>query len=300
MDSTGFLFALFSTVLLGSNKLAIRKSLLGMTDSLATLFSIVLAIPIFGIPLLIYGWGPKPLSFEVIAIFAATGIVNYSVGRWMIYKSISLIGANRGNILASSQTVYAIIIALAFLGQTVDLFTGAGIVLVLLGILIISYRRGRVDHGSFTKSQLKLGLIYGAGGAFFWGLAQDLMQVGIKQYSNPTGATFLTYSLSLIGILPIFFVNAGISMKQGKNPLRIDRKSFLFVVIGTLMGSFAQFFRYNALVTIPVTVVATVNGSNPLFTLVFSYMFIRQIEFIDRRTILGIIASVAGVVLVAF
>jgi DME family drug/metabolite transporter len=300
MDSTGLLFAISSTLLLGSNKLAVRKSLLGMNESLATLFSIVLAIPIFGIPLLIYGWGPKPLSLEAIAIFGVTGIVNYSVGRWLIYKCIGLIGANRGNILGASQTVYAIVIALTFLGQTINALTGAGIVLVLLGIAVISYRKGPADPGYFTKRQLKLGLVYGVIGAFFWGLAQDLMQVGIKQYSNPTGATFLTYSLSLIGILPLFLMNARLTLNQGKNPLRIDRKSFAFVVVATLMGSFAQFFRYNALVTIPVTIVATVNGSNPLFTLVFSYMFIRQIEFIDRRTVLGIITSVAGVILVTF
>jgi len=137
-------------------------------------------------------------------------------------------------------------------------------------------------------------------GAFFWGLAQDLMQIGIKQYSNPTGATFLTYSLALIGMLPIFFITARNTAKHGKNPLRIDRKSFMYVIMATVMGSFAQFFRYNALLTVPVTIVASVNGSNPIFTLILSYIFLREIEAIDRRTILGIIFSVVGVVIITF
>ena len=299
MNEIGLLFTIASTILLGSNKLAVRATILGMNDALATLFSIVIAIPIFGVPLLIYGWGPKPLSLEAIGIFAAAGIVNYSVGRWMIWKSIGLVGANRGNILAASQSIYAIAIAVAFLGQTVDLYTGLGFALVLIGILIISYRKS-VQSKFITKAQMRSGLIYGIMGALFWGLAQDLMQIGIKQYSNPVGATFLTYSLALIGMLPMFFFISRSTAKHGGNPFRFSRRSFAFVVLATVMGSFAQFFRYSALVTIPVTIVASVNGSNPIFTLILSYIFLREIEAIDRRTIIGIIFSVVGVVIITF
>ena len=294
---TGLLFAFFSTLLLGSNKLAVRKTVFTMDESLATMFSIVLAIPIFGIPLIFLGFGAQAIPLNAILIFAATGIVNYSVGRWMVWKSIGAIGANRGNILAASQSVYAIAIAVVFLHQRIDLYIGGGITLVLLGILIIS-RRNSTDRRAFTKAQLRTGLIYGVMGAFFWGLAQVLMQVGIKQYSNPTGATFLTYSFSLIGMVPMLFFTSRSAVRHGRTPFKIDRKSLAFVGIVTLMGSFAQFFRYISLVTVPVTIVATINGSNPMITLVLSYALIRQIEFIDRKTILGIISSVAGVILV--
>ena len=129
-----------------------------------------------------------------------------------------------------------------------------------------------------------------------WGISQVLMQVGISLYSNATTATFLVFAASLFGILPVILL----AMRyQEKSPFRMDRRSLVMIIVAGLLGNFGLYFRFAALQNTTLTIVATVNATNPLITLVLSYALIRELEFINRRTVLAILVSVAGVFLMA-
>jgi len=293
-STLGLSLAVVSAFMFGANKLAVRKSLFNMDESFASFIAILLAIPTFGIPILAYGWGPEPLTWQVVLIFALAGILNYSVGRYFVWKSISLIGANRANVVASTQVVYAVAIAILALGQTVDLLEGGGIVLVLVGILFISF--GEFGSSAVDSRDRRRGILWGVAGAFLWGISQVLMQVGISLYSNATTATFLVFAASLFGILPVILL----AMRyQEKSPFRMDRRSLVMIIVAGLLGNFGLYFRFAALQNTTLTIVATVNATNPLITLVLSYALIRELEFINRRTVLAILVSVAGVFLMA-
>lgn len=296
MDAStlGLYLAAVSAFMLGANKLAVRKSLLGMDESFASFIAILLAIPMFGLPALINGWGPEPLTWQVVLIFALAGILNYSIGRYFVWKSISLIGANRANVVASTQVVYAIAIAILALGQRVDLLEGGGIALVLVGIFFISY--GEFGSSGAAPKVKEKGIIWGVAGAFLWGISQVFMQIGISWYSNAATATFLVFSAALFGMLPVIVL----AMRyQTKNPFRMDRRSLAMVVVAGLLGNFGLYFRFAALQNTTLTIVATVNATNPLITLVLSYALMRELEFINRTTVFAILFSVAGVFLMS-
>jgi len=280
--------------MLGANKLAVRKSLLNMDESFASFIAILLAIPVFGVPIIVYGWGSVPLTWQVVAIFAAAGVLNYSVGRYFVWKSIALIGANRANVVASTQVIYALAIAILVLGQSVDALQGSGIILVLLGIGFISLG----DFGSATLDPRvrRMGILWGILGAALWGISQVLMQIGIAMYSNANTATFLTSAASLVGVVPVLLL---VRKYQVKSPFRMDRKSLGMIVIAGLLANFGLYFRYAALQNTTLAIVATVNSTNPMITLVLSYLLIRELEFINRRTVLAILASVVGVLLMS-
>ena len=296
MYELGILFAVLSTMALGSNKLAVRKTLFHLDESFATFVSILLTIPVFGIPLLIFGLGTEPLTVQVLLIFALTGITNYTIGRYFIWKSIANIGANRGNILAASQVVYAVVIAIVVLRQSIDVISGLGVLLVLLGIVIISY--GGNSERNFTPKQVRTGLIYGLIGGLAWGISQDLMQIGIRAYTNAIAASFFTYFFSLIGVVPALVIARNQSEK--KDIFRMNTNGLILVIIAGLLGSAGQYFRYLALKIIPVTIVATINGTNPAVTLILSFLLIKDVEYIDSKTILGIVVSILGVILVSY
>lgn len=295
MDQIGIAVAILSAFLLGSNKLAIRKSLFDIDESFASFLAILVAIPIFGIPIMLYGWGPGNLTVPVVLIFVIAGILNFSAGRYFIWKSIGAIGANRGNTLASSQIVYAVVIAIALLGQSVDVTSGIGIILVMAGIFIISYRS--FSNTPFSKRELRVGILSGAFGGLLWGISQVLMQIGVSEYANASSATFITFIAGLVGILPVLFT---VNKFSSKNTFRATKNGVLFAVIGGLLGTFGLFFRYVALETIPLTIVSTINGTNPIITLILSYFLIRNVEYLDRRTVLGIVASAVGVGLISY
>ena len=280
--------------MLGANKLAVSKSLFKMDESFASFIAILLAIPLFGVPILFFGWGAQPLTWQVVVIFALAGILNYSVGRYFVWKSIALMGANRANVVASTQVVYAVTIAILALGQTVNSAEGVGIALVLLGIFFISI--GDRGSDSVNPKDRRGGIVWGGLGAFLWGISQVLMQIGISWYSNANTATFLVFAASLFGMLPILFM---VGKYQESSPFRMDRKSLLMIVIAGLLGNFGLYFRFAALQNTTLTIVATVNATNPLITLVLSYLLMRELEFINRRMVMAILVCVAGVFLMS-
>ena len=62
----------------------------------------------------------------------------------------------------------------------------------------------------------------------------------------------------------------------------------------TVASFFAQMFRYVALGIAPVTVVAPLARTLALFTLAFSFLINRRLEYFGARVIIGILLSVAG------
>jgi drug/metabolite transporter (DMT)-like permease len=293
LQEIGLAFAITSAFFLGANKLPVRLSLFNIDESVASVISILIAIPMFGIPLLFYSLGRYP-SLETIAILSLAGIINNGVGRYFIWKSISNIGANRANILAGTQVVYAVMIAVLFLGQPIDLYSGSGVALVLFGVYLLS--AGPSKGSGFARGQLRAGLIFGLIGGFLWGVAQVLMQVGVLQYRDPTMDVFITFTASLAGAIPIALVVKGSS----STPLRFSRRAALMILVASVMSNLGLFFRYQALVNIPLTIVSTVNATNPIFTLFFSYLLIKNVEMINTRVVLAIVVSVVGVALMSF
>ena len=293
MQEVGLAFALISAFMLGANKLPIRMALFNLDESLATVISVLPAIAMFGTPLLFYSVIKLP-SLQTFLILALAGILNNGIGRYFIWKSISTIGANRGNILGSTQFVYAIAIAVLFLGQNLDFYSGAGSILVLLGIILLA--KGTTSGSFFSTKQIRKGILYGVLGAFMWGMAQVAMQVGVLQYKDPIMDSFITLSASLIATMPIMLV----ARSRSSNPFKLERKSLFLIIVAATLGGLAVFFRYAALSIIPLTIVSTVNATSPIMTLVLSYIFIRNVEFINRKTVLAILVSALGVALMSF
>lgn len=62
----------------------------------------------------------------------------------------------------------------------------------------------------------------------------------------------------------------------------------------TVASFFAQMFRYVALAIAPVTVVAPLARTLALFTLAFSFLINRRLEYFGARVIIGILLSVVG------
>lgn len=73
----------------------------------------------------------------------------------------------------------------------------------------------------------------------------------------------------------------------------------MMIIIASLLGNFGLYFRYVSLELIPLTIVSTINGTNPMITLLVSSFLFREAEGMDARTVLGIICSVTGVLLIS-
>lgn len=71
------------------------------------------------------------------------------------------------------------------------------------------------------------------------------------------------------------------------------------VIVAGLLANFGLNFRLVALQTIPLTLVSTINATNPMITLVLTGVLMRDQESINLRTILALVVSVLGVLVMS-
>jgi uncharacterized membrane protein len=80
--------------------------------------------------------------------------------------------------------------------------------------------------------------------------------------------------------------------------LRMQRNSFAFFFIAALVAVVAQILNFIALGQGQLSVIIPLLNTTPLFTVLFSLLFLRGIETVNARVILGASLMVAGVVLI--
>jgi drug/metabolite transporter (DMT)-like permease len=77
------------------------------------------------------------LTLAATGIFAAVGFFNFILGRYLNFLSISHLGVARATPLSGSTPLFAAILAVTVLGESLDPLTVVGTLLVLGGIYLV-------------------------------------------------------------------------------------------------------------------------------------------------------------------
>ena len=80
--------------------------------------------------------------------------------------------------------------------------------------------------------------------------------------------------------------------------IKTQRKSFAFFGTAALVSTTAQLLTFLSLSRGEVSAVIPLLNTNPLFALLFSSLFLRDVEKITLRVVLGAALMIAGVILI--
>ena len=80
--------------------------------------------------------------------------------------------------------------------------------------------------------------------------------------------------------------------------VRASRKAWLHMALAGVTGAWGVAFFNLALSDSPVVLVAPVSGAYPLISILLTYIFLKRLEKVSVRTVLGALLVVAGVALV--
>jgi drug/metabolite transporter (DMT)-like permease len=138
-------------------------------------------------------------------------------------------------------------------------------------------------------NQTVAGVGYGLTAAVAYGSAQVLARQGVSDLAPP-----------LVGsLLALFWGTLGFSLFAVRNfqrPATNFRRGALFFAAAGIFSAMGVVLLFQALSRGEVVVVSPVAATNPLFTLVLAALFLRGVERITWRIVLGAVLVVAGVV----
>jgi drug/metabolite transporter (DMT)-like permease len=257
-------------------------------------------------------------SASGVAAYVLAGLLGSWLGRVANFKAIRRIGAARSSAFLVAQPLAAALGGWLLLGESVQLVDGMSAILIVAGLGIIIRSRmvaeslvaeqghgrgwlarlgtqtragGPVARAIAWMTRAEGGFFYALAAPLFFGLSLVAGKWGLLRLASPaTGAFLGTLSALAIVIVSSSFRGKLRSLVSGT----IHNPSWWFVGAGIALSSalllqFAAFFRS------PAWVVSVVLGTQALWVLLFSLLFIRREEKVGSDLIAAIALVVTGV-----
>lgn len=288
----GALLALGSAVSFAGNRSFASRPLVKSDPSLATYVTVLVGVPIAAVAM--FASNEEGTLFQlvpiVLIIFAAVGIFHFAIGRQTSYIAAKHIGANQSAPLISTQIVYSSLLAIALLGESVNIGIALGTMLILLGILLLEVRSSAAKRGG----NLKLGYAAALVTSVIFGVSPLLIKVGFSTFSFYASSTFIAYAAALIFSA---LTNSPVKIFSGLRG--IPRYALVYYLIAGVLAAVGQLFRFAALTYAPVVVVIPILASHPVFTVMMTRKLAKDYEVFRPRTVGAILLVVAGTILVA-
>jgi transporter family protein len=277
-------FAALTTILA---KIGLKKVDSGLAAAIRTVVIFVFAwlmVFIAGSQNEIVKVNGKTWVFLILSGFA-TG------GSWLFYfRALQIGNVNRVVPVDKSSTILTMILAFIFLSEPMSWITAAGMVLMGAGTwLMLELRRKNGEESDEEKPGEKFiggWLFYALLAAVFASLTAILGKIGIADIEANLGTAIRT-----MAVIPMSWLIVFIS-KSHKSITKIDRKSWLFLILSGVAAGTSWLLFYQALQLGNASHVVPVDKLSVLVTMVFARIFLK--EKFSKRSITGLVLLTAG------
>lgn len=219
-----------------------------------------------------------------IAFFVLAGLIGTVAGRLLRFVSIEKIGASISAALINLHPLVSTLLAILVLGERVTTPILAGTTVIVLGTILLSVGGQRVG---FRPWQLAVPIL----SAICFGIVAVLRKLGLGEMGPVVG--------SAVNATTAFVAFTALVLASGHRGWRACRGVSLacFVAAGITENA-AVFLNVVALGMGTVSVVSPLYGTAPIFVLLLSFFFLRGVEALSARIIVGTLLIVGGVCLI--
>ncbi|MFC1995769.1 DMT family transporter [Chloroflexota bacterium] len=284
----GLIFALLSAVSLAGQLVFIRKGTLQAGESFTAMLIFVFIGTLFFSPVLIFSvdWDKLwSLSWHGFVLLGIAGIINFVVGRLLVFSCTQFIGANKASPLVATSAFYAVIFGVLLLNEPFTVYLGLGVLGIVIGVTLVSIKKEEK-----TSRMRGRGILSGLAGAFCFGISGVLIKAVIEEVGSPFVSAFTSYIAAALVMGIILLLCKG----QRNQLTQLNRTALIPLVLAGIFGTVGQLFRYLAYSYSPLSVVEPLLSTFILFVFFLSFLINRKIEAFTWKVFIGMMAIVAG------
>ena len=200
------------------------------------------------------------------------------------------IGVSVSRTLFSIYPIYSVTFGFLLFGEILNFENIIGVFFVLVGVVLIERSFTNSNNGKrkiISKKDLLIPILASFAVAF----SHIIRKQGLNIYNEQLLGVAIGYSAALLYYL---IINSYFT----KTLFSVSKKDFkLFWIAGTLLA-LAWILAFYALSFEQVSIVTPLMQTQPLFILLFAYLYLRKREPISLKLILSSIFVVLGVILV--
>lgn len=225
--------------------------------------------------------GIPQVSPTAAILFAIVGILQLGT-RLFAYTGVDKIGASRSSTLQATSPLYSAVIAITILDEETGIEVLMGTLLVVLGIILISWRP---EERASTYRRWHVLLPLAA--SLLTGINHPIRRYALMISNQPL---FLT---ALMGTVSLTCVAAYLALPSTQQ-LVWNRKALLPLLATGLFETLGILTVIIALSVGPVVVVAPIAATYPLWVLLGTVIFSRDLEQVNMRTFSATLSIVVG------
>jgi DME family drug/metabolite transporter len=228
------------------------------------------------------------LWLPVNTIFVAVGVFVPGVARFFIFKSMERIGATISSCLTNAGPLFAIVIAISFLGEQPTASNILGAISIVGGIIALSWK-------GEAKTWRTRDLGFPLAAALLFATRDNLVRFAVVQIPSPVVGAAIAATTSLLTMSAMYLIFGE------KKPLPPSAGVGLsYFAISGFMNFLSYVLGYTALSLEQVSIVSPLVNASSLFILPLSMLFLKDVEKLTPRKIGATVLVIIGVFLISW
>ena len=229
-------------------------------------------------------------SYDQIFWFSLSGLLGAGFGTITHFIGIERIGVSRATPIHSASPIWAVFFAMAVLGERPQPPVLLGTTLIVAGVYLLSWPekedapgvRGWIDKGSLYPLVSSVG----------YAVSPIFIKLAFAHGRTP----FLGIAISFWVGLSVMF--AGRRLLPGGGEIIADRKGWGLFSLAALFNLAASGFLWSAFSRGDITIILPLSRITPLWVVLLSILFLKDIEKVSLRILSAAILVVLGGVLI--
>ena len=233
---------------------------------------------------------PFYVPIESLVFLIASVSIGLVIGDLSYLTSQERIGVSYAFPIANIFPISTYLIAIFLVNEPIIISRFFGIVIAVIGVAIISREQvtNNEKHEMHKADYLGIGLAVLA--AICWSLGSVFLQIGVQDI-DPIDATFVRMIFGGAIFVPLCLtaVKRGMPMPTRRAAKIVLAAGFLGMTLGTLLYTYT-------VKLVGASIASLLGSTSPLFAVPISIIFLK--ESFSRRSIVGVLLTVVGVILV--
>jgi drug/metabolite transporter (DMT)-like permease len=239
--------------------------------------------------LLFEGWGWPDLTTGEFLVALLSGYLGIAVADTWYLRALHLVGAGRIGVVSSLLSPFVILLSVLFLGESLGPWQLGGFLLVMCGILLVTWQ---ANAGDVDPRDLRTGMLFGISAVF-------LMAVGVVMAKNilETRSFLWTVQVRMTGGVAgmlLYLALRGrfrVTLKQFRQPL-----PWPTIVTASLLATYISMLMWLASYSlIDASVSSVLNQSSNAWIVLLAWLLLG--EYIGARKLAGLLLTTVGVLI---
>lgn len=258
------------------------------------LFVVLLVNILIFVPFAVVSYYPVyDLTLVSVLSFAAAGLVGTMLGRAFYYAGIERAGASRSEPIKATMPLHATIVSVLVLQETLTFEIAIGILLIVSGTIYLSWETSKTEFDRLLDSVDSRDLAIPFIGAFFYGVEPVFAKIGIAEGTPIFIGLAIKTLTATIGFFAYLRWRRSIEFGSLFNDLNLK-----WYVAAGLLNTSVLLTYYSALAELPVIIVIPIMQTSPLIVILLSFLFLRRLEVVTRRLVVGASLVVIGAIVI--